>query len=313
MTVEVIPTQAALGAEVRCGDVRKVDEATIAAIRRAWLDHLVIVIRGQQLSDADLVAFGRRFGECQVSVPLPSPLANAGKVTQGGRDERHPEVTVVSNVVENGVAQGGLGDGELVWHSDMSSYEAPPNQTILYSIEVPSGIGRTGFNNMYLAWDALPEALRARVNGLMLKHDATIDAAGYLRSRFKDAPDDVRVSPGAVHPLVRTHPETGRNCLFLGRRSKAYVVGMAVADSDALLDALFEHAAQPRFAWHHDWRNGDILMWDNRCVMHRRDPFDPTVRRTLHRIVIRGTAPYRTPGQLPPHSRGQLAAELRQG
>jgi len=308
MTVEVIPTQAALGAEVRCGDVRKADEATIAAIRQAWLDHLVIVIRGQQLADADLVAFGRRFGECQISVPLPSPLANAGKVAQGGRDERHPEVTVVSNVIENGVAQGGLGDGELVWHSDMSSYEAPPNQTILYSIEVPSGIGRTGFNNMYLAWDALPAALRARVDGLMLKHDATIDAAGYPRERFKDAPADIRVSPGAVHPLVRTHPETGRNCLFLGRRSKAYVAGMTVAESDALLDALFEHAAQPRFAWHHDWKNGDILMWDNRCVMHRRDPFDPAARRTLHRVVVKGTKPFRTPGQLQPHPRAREMA-----
>ena len=197
------------------------------------------MIRGQQLSDADLVAFGRRFGDCQISHPLPSPLANEGKVKQGGRDERHPEITVVSNVVEDGVARGGLGDGELMWHSDMSSYEAPPNQTILYSIEVPSGIGRTGFNNMYLALDALPPALRARVDGLMLKHDATIDAAGYVRERFKDAAADVRVSPGAVHPLVRTHPETGRNCLFLGRRSKAYVAGMTVAESDALLDALW--------------------------------------------------------------------------
>ena len=306
--MEVIPANAALGAEVRCGDVRALDDAAVAAIRRAWLDHLVIVIRGQQLADAELIAFGRRFGECQLSVPLPSPLASEGRVKQGGRDERHPEITVVSNVVENGVAQGGLGDGELVWHSDMSSYEAPPNQTILYSIEVPSGIGRTGFNNMYLALDTLAPALRTRVDGLKLKHDATIDAAGYVRERFKDAADDVRVSPGAVHPLVRTHPETGRNCLFLGRRSKAYVAGMTVAESDVLLDALFEHAAQPQFAWHHDWKNGDVLMWDNRCVMHRRDPFDPVVRRTLHRVVIAGTRPYRAPGQSSPHPRGQLAA-----
>jgi taurine dioxygenase len=293
---------------VRCGDLRKLDDAAVKAIRQAWLDHLVIVIRGQQLSDADLVAFGRRFGEFQYSVPLPSPLANAGKVAQGGRDERHPEITVVSNVVEGGVAQGGLGDGELVWHSDMSSYEAPPNQTILYSLDVPSGIGLTGFNNMYAACDTLPPELRARVDGVMLKHDATIDAAGYLRKRFEGAPEDVRVSPGAVHPLVRTHPETGRNCLFLGRRSKAHVAGMTVKESDALLDELWQHATQPRFEWHHDWKNGDVLMWDNRCVMHRRDPFDPNVRRTLHRVVIKGTRPYRTPGQLPSHPRGQLAA-----
>ena len=304
MAVEVIPTHAALGAEVRCGDVRTLDHAAIAAIRQAWLDHLVIVIRGQKLTDADLIAFGRRFGEFQYSNPLPSPLANEGKARQGGRDEGHPEITVVSNVVENGVAQGGLGDGELVWHSDMSSFEAPPNQTILYSIEVPSGIGRTGFNNMYLALDKLPAALRARVDGLQLKHDATIDAAGYLRERFRGTPEDVRASPGAVHPLVRTHPETGRNCLFLGRRSKAWIVGLEVAESEALLDELWRHATRRELEWHHDWKNGDVLMWDNRCVMHRRDPFDPTVRRTLHRVVVKGTRPFRTPGALPAHARG---------
>jgi taurine dioxygenase len=309
--VEIIPTDAALGAEVRCGDLRRIDDATAAAIRQAWLDHLVVVIRGQQLSDADLIEFGRRFGEFQYSNPLPSPLANEGKVKQGPRDERHPEITVVSNVVKNGVAQGGLGDGELVWHSDMSSFEAPPNQTILYSIETPSGIGLTGFNNMYLASDTLPPALRARVDGLMLKHDATIDAAGYLRENFKDAPDDIRVSPGAVHPLVRTHPETGRNCLFLGRRSKAHVAGMTVAESEALLNELWRHATRREFEWHHDWLPGDVLMWDNRCVMHRRDPFDARVRRTLHRVVIKGTKPFRTPGALPPHARGREAAGMR--
>lgn len=309
--VEVVPTKAALGAEVRCGDVRRLDDAAVAAVRKAWLDHLVIVIRGQQLTDADLVAFGRRFGDCQLSNPLPSPLANEGKAKQGGRDEGHPEITVVSNVVENGVAQGGLGDGELVWHSDMSSFETPPNQTILYSLEVPSGIGRTGFNNMYLACDSLSPELRARVDGLMLKHDATIDAAGYPRRNFKGAAEDIRASPGAVHPLVRTHPETGRNCLFLGRRSKAYVAGMAVEESEALLEELWKHATRREFEWYHDWKNGDILMWDNRCVMHRRDPFDPKVRRTLHRVVIKGTRPFRTPGALPQHARGHEAAVMK--
>ena len=302
--MEVIAMNAALGAEVRCGDLRRLDDAGVAAVRRAWLDHLVILVRNQDMSDADLVAFGRRFGEFQYSNPLPSPLANEGKVQQGGRDDRYPEVTVVSNIVENGVARGGLGDGELVWHSDMSSFEAPPNQTILHSIEVPSSGGRTGFNNMYLAWDALPTALRARVNGLQLKHDATTDAAGYVRKQFQDAPDDLRVSPGAVHPLVRTHPETGRNCLFLGRRSKSYLVGLEIAESEQLLDVLWAHAARSEFEWFHDWKPGDLLMWDNRCAMHRREPFDAGARRMLHRVVIKGTRPYRTAGDLAQHARG---------
>lgn len=297
---------APLGAEVRCGDLREATDLQIAEIHEAWLQHLVVLFRGQRFTDADLIAFGRRFGEFQYSTPLPSPLANDGKVKQGGADERHPEVTVVSNVVENGIALGGLGDGELMWHTDMSSYEAPPNQTILHAIEVPVEEGRTGFDNMYLAYDALPARLRERVEDLTLKHDATIDAAGYVRKRFADAPEDVCASPGASHPLVRTHPETGRNCLYLGRRVKAYVVGLPLEESEALLDELWAHAAQPQFAWHHEWQPGDVVMWDNRCVMHRRDPFDARARRILHRVVIKGTRPYRTPGVLPPHPRGHI-------
>ncbi|MFN9127199.1 MAG: TauD/TfdA dioxygenase family protein, partial [bacterium] len=163
---------------------------------------------------------------------------------------------------------------------------------ILHSIEVPASGGNTGFNNMYLAYETLPPSLRARVDGLMLKHDATIDAAGYVRKHFKDAPDDLRISPGAVHPLVRTHPETGRNCLFLGRRAKSYLMGLTVEDSEALLDELWAHATRAELEWFHQWRPGDLLMWDNRCAMHRRDPFDPAARRYLHRVVIKGTRPY---------------------
>jgi taurine dioxygenase len=187
----------------------------------------------------------------------------------------------------------------------MSSYEAPPNQTILNAIEVPPAGGRTGFANLYLALDTLPSGLRTRVESLALKHDATIDAAGYLRKRFAEADPDIRVSPGATHPLVCTHPETGHNCLYLGRRSKAYLAGLALEESEALLDRLWAHATQARFTWHHEWRPGDVLMWDNRCVLHRRDPFDPGARRTLHRVVIKGTRPRREPGALPPHPRGQ--------
>jgi len=126
----------------------------------------------------------------------------------------------------------------------------------------------------------------------MLKHDATIDAAGYVRKQFRDAPEDLRVSPGAIHPLVCTHPETGRNCLFLGRRSKSYLVGLELEESEQLLDQLWAHAAGAQLQWFHSWKPGDLLMWDNRCAMHRREPFDPAARRYLHRVVIKGTRPY---------------------
>ena len=134
-TIDVHPCDAPLGAEIRCGDLRALSEGQIAQVRRAWLEHLVVLFRGQSLSDAELIAFGRRFGEKQLSNPLPDPRASAGRgLKQGGRDDRYPEVTVVSNIVEDGIAIGGLGDGELLWHSDMSSYAAPPNQTILYAL-----------------------------------------------------------------------------------------------------------------------------------------------------------------------------------
>jgi taurine dioxygenase len=126
-----------------------------------------------------------------------------------------------------------------------------------------------------------------------LDHDATTDAAGDVRRYFAATQErDVRTSPGGVHPLVRTHPKTHRNCLFLGRRAKSYVVGLSLDESEALLDGLWAHATRPSLAWLHDWRAGDVLMWDNRCVMHRREPFDPSARRVLDRVVIKGSKPF---------------------
>jgi taurine dioxygenase len=308
----IVPSGAGLGAEVRCGDVRALDDPGIASVRQAWLDHLVVLIRDQVLSDAELVAFGRRFGELEISDPLPSPLANEGRVAQGRGDERFPEMTVVSNVVEMGVAIGGLGDGEVIWHTDMSSRAAPPNQTILYGIEVASNGGETAFLNMYAAYDALPHDLKARAGELTLKHDATTDAAGYARKKLRDrVHHDVSASPGTVHPLVRTHPETGRNCLYLGRRSRAHLAGLGIAESEALLDRIWAHATQPQFTWSHRWRQSDVLMWDNRCTMHYRTPFDVTERRTLHRVVVKGSRPFFAAGDAPRLRGGPATAPSR--
>ncbi|MCI3950710.1 MAG: TauD/TfdA family dioxygenase [Burkholderiales bacterium] len=290
--IEVIPFDAALGAEVHCGRLQDVDEATASAIRAASLQYQVILIRGQRLLNPDLVAFGRVFGEFQYSNPLGSPLARERKAKQGGRFGDFPKITVVSNVVENGIAIGGLGDGEVVWHTDMSSFAEPPNQTILHAIELPSTGGRTGFANMYRAYDTLPPALKERTRALVLKHDATVDAAGYVRSAYKHLADaDPEAAPGTEHPLVRTHPDTGRNCLYLGRRARAYICGLPRSDSEVLLDQLWQHATHRELTWFHEWRIGDVLIWDNRCVMHRREPFDSRERRTLHRVVISGTKP----------------------
>lgn len=298
-TVDVIPFDAPLGALVRCGDVRGLDTHAFDAVHRAFLDHLVLLIRGQQLSDPELLAFGRCFGE----------LSPAAPVHIGQKPRDLPELAVISNVIENGVAIGGLGDGEAVWHTDSSFNEAPPSSSILYSLEIPPSGGDTGFANMYLALDTLPAEFRAKIHGKTIKHDKRYTAGGQLRPGYS-GDEDIRTSPGPSHPIIRVHPETGFGALYLGRRPHAYINGMPLEASEALLDALWAHATQPQFTWHHQWKVGDILIWDNRCVMHRRDAFDPQSRRIMHRTQCKGSPIVAAPdaGHLPPHPRGRLHA-----
>jgi taurine dioxygenase len=304
--ITVTPTGAALGAIITCGDLRRADAATVQAIRQSSLNHLVVVVRGQSLFDPDLIKIGRSFGECDLTSQGPeSPLALKGKAIQGGKFAEFPEITVVSNVVENGTAIGGLGDGELVWHTDRSSNPRPPAESLLYALEVPPAGGQTAFCNMYQALAALPRDLRRRIEGLVLKHDNTTDSAGNVRSRFIEfanaSPADV---PGGVHPLICTHPATKCDYLYLGRRPKSYLMGLEIAESEALLDALWDHATRPALTWQHEWEVGDLIVWDNRCTLHRREAFDPNSRRIMHRVIVKGAEPFRLDGEREPHRRG---------
>ncbi len=276
--IQVVPIDAALAAEVRGVDLRRIDDAGFAAIHRAWLDHLVLLIRGQTLSDDDLTAFSRRFGDLDLA-----PIQENGRRFVDG----YPEIYVVSNVIENGVAIGSLGAGEAVWHTDMSYLDDPPKASMLYALEVPPTGGNTGFTNMYRAYDELPEALQRRVAGLRLKHDGTYNSGGYVREGIT-ATDDPVASPGTYHPVVCTHPETGRRCLYLGRRRNAYIEGLSLAESEALLDELWGYATRDELSWYNTWRVGDLVLWDNRCTMHRRDPFDAGSRRIMHRTQMKG-------------------------
>jgi taurine dioxygenase len=160
----------------------------------------------------------------------------------------------------------------------------------LYSLEAPPSGGDTGFCNMYLAYETLAPELRAQIEGRQCRHDASRNSAGELRRGFVDAPDPSQ-TVGAEHPIVRTHPVTGRKALFLGRRRNAYIPGLPLAESEALLDALWAHATKPEFSWYQQWRKGDLILWDNRAVMHRRDAFDPATRRVMHRTQIKGDRP----------------------
>jgi len=296
------PIAGPLGAFVRCDDLRRLDDAAFAVIRQAWLDHLVLVFRGQSLTDDDLFALGRRFGELD-DTPRPQPGRQKG-THQGA-------LTVVSNVIENGVAIGALGNVDLVWHTDVSYVEVPPDASVLHAIEVPASGGETGFSNMYLALETLDLPTRRRIETLTLKHDATHNSGGFLRGGFEQ-PTDVSVSPGPHHPIVRTHPETGLDTLYLGRRPYAYVDGLPVAESEALLDALWAHASNPSLAWYHHWQPGDVVIWDNRCTMHRRNAFDASARRIMHRTQIKGTRPFRDPvaAGRGAHRRGHLEAAV---
>jgi len=274
----VRPTRGGVGGEVSGVDLEGIDERDFAEIRRAWIEHSVLLFRDQRLGDDDLIAFSRRFGELD-----RAPVQETGRRFVEG----HPEIYVVSNVVENGVPIGSLGAGEAAWHTDMSYLDDPPIASMLYAIEVPAAGGNTGFCNMYSAYEALPAELKRRIADLRLKHDATYNSGGYLRAGTT-ANDDPRTSAGAVHPLVATHPESGRRCLYLGRRRNAYIIGLPLDESEALLDELWTHATRAEFTWYNEWRVGDLVMWDNRCTMHRRDPFDPAARRIMHRTQIKG-------------------------
>jgi taurine dioxygenase len=190
-------------------------------------------------------------------------------------------------VIENGVPIGSLGAGEAVWHTDMSYLVDPPKASMLYALEIPPAGGNTGFCNMYRALEAMPESLQRRLEGRTLKHDGTYNSGGYLRQGVA-ATDDPARSPGTSHPIVCRHPETHRRVLYLGRRRNAYIDGMPLAESEALLDETWSYATRPEIAWYNEWRIGDVVLWDNRCTMHRRDPFDPEARRILHRTQIKG-------------------------
>src|SRR6266581_1022058 len=278
--IEVVPSGRALGVEVRGIDLTKLGEAAFARLIQVWHQYSVVLIRNQRLSDQDLIAFSRRLGDLDWA-----PIQETGRRFVEGL----PEIYIVSNVMLNGEPIGSLGDGEAVWHTDMSYLDVPPKASMLYALEVPSAGGNTSFCTMYGIYDALPARLKERIAQLTIKHDGTYNSGGYLRQGVTPT-DDPMTSPGAVHPLVCTHPATGRRMLYLGRRRNAYLVGLALADSEALLNELWSIVDRREFSWEHVWRVGDLVLWDNRCTMHRRDAFDPNSRRIMHRTQVKGDA-----------------------
>ena len=277
--VEVIPTGAALGADIAGLDLAgEIDEAVFDAVLGAWGDHLVLRFRDQDLDEEALIRFSARFGALDPNPTRPVNVPN------------HPsraEINIISNIVVDGTPIGGLGNAELVWHQDMSYKPLPPKASILYGLETPKTGGDTWFYNLYKACETLPPALRARIQGRSCKHDATRNSAGQLRAGFQETYSN-QDRPGAIHPLVIRHPDTGRAALHLGRRPNAWIVGLSDTESDALLDALWEHVEAGGHHWAQQWRPGDLIIWDNRCTLHRRGTLDPGLRRLMYRTQVGG-------------------------
>jgi taurine dioxygenase len=279
MALSIAPITPAVGAEISGVDVAAIADAEFAEIERAWHRYAALLFRGQRLTDDALLSFSRRLGELD-----PPPNQEQGRMSPPG----YPEIYVVSNVLdEKGQPIGALGAGEAVWHSDMTYLELPPDASMLYALEIPPEGGDTWLVGMQAAWETLPATLKDKVRDRRIKHDGTYNSGGFLRQGVKPT-DDPHAAPGAWHPAVCRHPATGVPTLYLGRRRNSYVEGYAPAESDALLDALWAHIERPDLTYAHKWRAGDLLLWDNRSTMHRRDPFDGAARRVMHRTQIKG-------------------------
>lgn len=277
--MRISPLSEHTGAEVADVDVRQLDDDEFEQIYQAWIDRGVLRIRGQAIDADELQRFSARFG------PLEERPQYARLSREAGRELPNRYLTVISNIKVDGKPIGGLGNAEAAWHSDMTYHPEPPTASLLLAVEIPPTGGDTWFANQFAAYDALPADLKARVETLSIKHDASHDSVGSVRPTYTEPASAVE-APGAVHPVVRVHPENGRRALFLGRRGWAYIPGLSLADSERLLDEIWAHAAPERFVWKQQWQLGDIVVWDNRSMLHRRDDFDPSHRRLMRRCQV---------------------------
>ncbi len=280
MSVEVIPTGAALGAEIRGVDLaRPLDDTTFATIEDAYDNHGVIYFRDQRVTPLQQVAFTRRFGEIEFNI-----FGERWSVPGS------PEIVVVSNITEDNRPVGVRRAGEN-WHSDMCYAARPPRGTMLYAIEIPTlhglVLGDTEFASAQAAWEALPEPIRYRIDG----RQAVFDFTGRKRA-FPPSRSEIERNPPVRHPIVRTHPRTGRKCLYVMRDDCTGIEGMAQPDAETMIAALADHIVKPAFIYRHQWRPGDLLMWDNCTVQHRAiQDYDLPQRRLMHRTTMGGSVP----------------------
>ena len=273
--LEIHPIAGALGAELSGVDLsRTLDDETVAAIRRAWLEHLVIFFRDQDLPPAKLLAFARRFGE-----PIEYPFVRGL--------EEFPEIIPVIKLEHERVNFGGI------WHSDTTYLDVPPMASMLIAREVPPAGGDTLFANMYLAYETLSDGMRRLLDGLVaINSSARADVSRTREDRLKDSGRaDAKKEYVATHPVVRVHPETARRALYVNVAHTVGFEGMTEEESAPILDYLFRHQTRPELTCRFRWRPGSLAFWDNRCAQHNAINDYQTHRRVMHRITLAGEKP----------------------
>jgi taurine dioxygenase len=273
-TMQTRPLSPALGAEIMGVDLsERISDELFAKIQDCWHQDLVVLFRDQHLSEADKVRYAERFGPLAISHTRRYTTAN-------------PAVMLISNIRENGKQIGALPDGEMQFHSDQCYQEKPAMASMLYAIEIPSAGGNTLFANAYKAYETLSDDIKRRLDGRNAMHAYDYDAASMKRgTRIKEG------VPHFAHPAVRTHPATGRKALYVNRLMTVGIEGLPEAESDKLLNHLFEHQENPAFIYEHVWRLNDLLMWDNRCALHARSDFSSDERRLMRRVTVLGERP----------------------
>jgi taurine dioxygenase len=276
--IEVRPIKDGFVAEITGVEVPHLSEEAFQQIYAAWLKYGVLRMRNQHIDEAQLQAFSARFGPLE-EVPF-------GRMSEADKAKlKNRYVTQLSNILVDGRPIGGLGNAEANWHSDMTYIEIPPPASVLLGVEIPSAGGDTYFADQQAAYEALPDELKHRIADLTIKHDAAHTSIGKLRPGFEPF-DDPRDAPGAIHPIVSIHDETGAKVLYLGRREWAYIPGMSLEESEQLLDEIWRYAALPENVWQQKWQPYDLIIWDNRRVLHRRDDFPASSRRLMKRCQV---------------------------
>ena len=283
MKLDVIPLSDALGAEIIGADLaRWEDDRQYGVVRRALLDYGVVVLRDQHIAPAEQIAFSRRFGPLELHSIVPCRMPG------------HSEILLVSNRRDENGAYIGLPDAGRDWHSDSNFHAEPSLGSLLYALEIPPDGGDTLFANMTAACAALDPALKARAAGRDVRYVYSSRSAEKSTSALKVTMTDSQWDeiPQAVHPLLRTHPETGRKSIYLSLTTIDRIEGLSAAEGAALAAALLDHFTQPAFVYRHRWRLHDVVFWDNRCVNHKATPFDERHSRHMHRTTIAGDRPY---------------------